>query len=138
MTSIYRNTAAMARENGGQGKTSKAGAPLRKALDVPEPLSLPANIPVVDDDVEMVSPEKLQEKVEEVVGQVPADVADIDGASECNPQLCVEYASAIYSYLRRVEDGLSIREDFLQGCPVNGKMRAVLVDWLVEVHTQFK
>ena len=23
-------------------------------------------------------------------------------------------------------------------CPVNGKMRAVLVDWLVEVHSQFK
>merc|ERR1711913_33520 len=33
MTSIYRNTAAMARENGGEGKTSKAGAPQRKALE---------------------------------------------------------------------------------------------------------
>merc|ERR1711981_298301 len=162
MTSIYRNTAATARENGGQGKTSKAGAPQRKALEVirgnnvipprggtlplkkalavPESFSLPASIPVVDDDVEMESPAKLQEvEEEEEVGQVPADVADIDGAADQgNPQLCVEYASAIYSYLRRVEDGLSIREDFLQGCPVNGKMRAVLVDWLVEVHSQFK
>merc|ERR1711981_999973 len=162
MTSIYRNTAAMAGENGGQGKTSKAGAPQRKALEVirgnnviaprggtlplkkalavPESLSLPALIPVVDDDVEMESPAKLPEvEEEEEVGQVPADVADIDGAADQgNPQLCVEYASAIYSYLRRVEDGLSIREDFLQGCPVNGKMRAVLVDWLVEVHSQFK
>merc|ERR1711990_630746 len=161
VTSIYRNTAAMARENGGEGKTSKAGAPQRKALEtirgntmiaprggtlplkkalgVSEPLSLPAHIPVVDDDVEMESPVKLQEVEEEEVGQFPAEVADIDGASDgCNPQLCVEYASAIYSYLRRVEDGLSIREDFLQGCPVNGKMRAVLVDWLGEVHSQFK
>jgi len=151
----------MARENGGEGKTSKAGAPQRKALEtirgntmiaprggtlplkkalgVSEPLSLPAHIPVVDDDVEMESPVKLQEVEEEEVGQFPVNVADIDGASDgCNPQLCVEYASAIYSYLRRVEDGLSIREDFLQGCPVNGKMRAVLVDWLVEVHSQFK
>ena len=92
--------------------------PLKKALGVSEPLSLPAHIPVVDDDVEMVSPEKLQEveEEEEEVGQFPVNVADIDGASDgCNPQLCVEYASAIYSYLRRVEDGLSIREDFLQG-----------------------
>lgn len=160
MTSIYRNTAAMARENGGQGKTSKA-APQRKALEVIRgnnvipprggtlglkkalavPESLPLPIPVVDDDVEMETPEKLQEveREEEEAGQVPAEVADIDGASDqLNPQLCVEYASAIYSYLRRVEDGLSIREDFLQGCPVNGKMRAVLVDWLVEVHSQFK
>merc|ERR1711981_1449821 len=109
MTSIYRNTAAMAGENGGQGKTSKAGAPQRKALEVirgknviaprggtlplkkalavPESLSLPALIPVVDDDVEMESPAKLPE-VEEEEGQVPADVADIDRASDqCNPQL---------------------------------------------------
>ena len=27
---------------------------------------------------------------------------------------------------------------FTPRCPVNGKMRAVLVDWLVEVHSQFK
>merc|ERR1719500_1736076 len=81
-----------------------------------------------------MTPEKVQE-----VEKVHAEVSDIDGGSDqCNPQLCVEYASAIYSYLRRVEDGLSIKEDFLQGCPVNGKMRAVLVDWLVEVHSQFK
>ena len=89
---------------------------LKKALAVPESLPLPS--PVVDDDVEMETPEKLQEveREEEEAGQVPAEVADIDGASDqLNPQLCVEYASAIYSYLRRVEDGLSIREDFLQG-----------------------
>ena len=46
---------------------------------------------------------------------IPAGVTDIDAAEgEDNPQLCVEYASAIYAYLRGVEDGLSIREDFLQ------------------------
>ena len=73
-----------------------------------------------DDDVEMETPEK--EKVQVVeeedlgVGQVPAEVTDIDVVEDqCNPQLCVEYASAIYSYLRRVEDGLSIKEDFLRG-----------------------
>merc|ERR1712168_705046 len=31
-----------------------------------------------------------------------------------------------------------IRDNFLVGCPVTGKMRAVLVDWLVEVQQQFK
>ena len=46
---------------------------------------------------------------------IPAGVTDIDAAEgEDNPQLCVEYASAIYAYLREVEDGLSIREDFLR------------------------
>ena len=47
----------------------------------------------------------------------PDGVLDIDGVEEdqMNPQLCVEYAPAIYSYLREVEEGLSIRKDFLQG-----------------------
>jgi len=82
--------------------------------------------------------EKEQEK--EVVSSIPEGVLDIDGVEEdqMNPQLCVEYAPAIYSYLREVEAGLSIRKDFLQGCFVNGKMRGVLIDWLIEVHSQFK
>jgi len=88
-------------------------------------------------DVEVESPEK-QEEVEDVP-HIPDGVQDIDTSEDHNnPQLCVEYASAIYSYLRKVENGLSIKKDFLQGCNVNGKMRGVLVDWLVEVHSQFK
>ena len=86
-------------------------------MELKKTLAVPANLLVVDDDVEMESPDKVQEvEKDEEARQVPAEVADIDGGSDLeNPQLCVEYASAIYSYLRRVEDGLSIREDFLQG-----------------------
>ena len=47
---------------------------------------------------------------------VPDGVVDIDAMEDQNnPQLCVEYAPAIYSYLRGVEEGLSIRKDFLHG-----------------------
>ena len=47
---------------------------------------------------------------------VPDGVVDIDAMEDQNnPQLCVEYAPAIYSYLREVEEGLAIRKDFLQG-----------------------
>ena len=94
----------------------EASLPLKKPLAVSEPVHVPlhSNL-VIDDDVEMETPEKMEEGETEA-RQVPAEVADIDGeADHGNPQLCVEYASAIYSYLRRVEDGLSIREDFLQG-----------------------
>merc|ERR1712121_599720 len=44
----------------------------------------------------------------------------------------------MYSYLRQVESQQPIRKDFLKNCHVNGKMRAVLIDWLIEVHNQFK
>jgi len=79
-------------------------------------------------------------EVEEVSSGFPEGVLDIDGLEEdqLNPQLCVEYAPAIYSYLREVEEGLSIRKNHLQGYFVNGKMRGVLIDWLIEVHSQFK
>merc|ERR1711974_207790 len=83
-----------------------------------------------------------KEEVEQETGAAafPVGVLAIDGVSEdkLNPQLCVEYAPAIYAYLREVEEGLSIRKEFLQGMNVSGKMRAVLIDWLIEVHSQFK
>jgi len=68
----------------------------------------------------------------------PEGVLDIDAQDGDNPQLCSEYAPAMYAYLRTVEQGLVIKKDFLKGSSINGKMRGVLVDWLIEVHTQFK
>jgi len=108
----------------------------KKAIQQKKPKVVPPVPPKIlvnhEDDVDM-------EEVEEVVRVFPAGVLDIDALEDQNnPQLCVEYAPAIYAYLREVEDGLSIRKDFLSGGFVNGKMRAVLIDWLIEVHSQFK
>jgi len=87
-----------------------------------------------DEDVEMAEETAVVE-----ARQFPEGVVDIDAIEDqFNPQLLAEYAPAIYAYLREVEEGLSIRKDFLTGCFVNGKMRGVLVDWLIEVHSQFK
>ena len=70
---------------------------------------------IMDTDQRIVEVEQQEE--EEVQSVFPEGVLDIDGVEEdqMNPQLCVEYAPAIYSYLRGVEEGLSIRKDFLQG-----------------------
>jgi len=68
---------------------------------------------------------------------LPPGVADIEREEE-NPQLCAEYTPFIYLYLRQQEQEQFIRKDFLKTCLVTGKMRAVLLDWLIEVHHQFK
>jgi len=68
---------------------------------------------------------------------LPPGVANIDDGDD-NPQLCVEYAPFMYAYLRQLEQQQPVRKDFLKNCHVNGKMRAVLIDWLIEVHNQFK
>jgi len=118
---------------GGPKQVKKLVSGLQKAVrDVPR-------LEIMDTDQRIVEI-KQQEEEEEVQSVFPEGVLDIDGVEDdqMNPQLCVEYAPAIYSYLRGVEEGLSIRKDFLQGYFVNGKMRGVLVDWLIEVHSQFK
>merc|ERR1711872_1188715 len=68
----------------------------------------------------------------------PIGVADIDEKDLENPQLCAEYTQDVYSYLRKLEPSSAVRAGHLLGCSINDKMRAVLVDWLVEVQVQFK
>ena len=69
----------------------------------------------VTEELEDVDMEEVEEE-QVVVRQFPEGVLDIDALEDQNnPQLCVEYAPAIYAYLREVEDGLSIRKDFLSG-----------------------
>jgi len=70
--------------------------------------------------------------------RLPKGVTDIDAEDAFNPQLCTEYAQEIYAYLRQLEKRGALRSEFLSGCPITEKMRAVLVDWLVEVQMQFK
>merc|ERR1711874_731966 len=69
---------------------------------------------------------------------LPAGVVDIDLKDIENPQLCAEYTQDMYAYLRTVEPLSAVKANHLLGCSIHDKMRAVLVDWLVEVQLQFK
>lgn len=67
-------------------------------------------------------------------------VEDIDKDDQSDPQLVTEYVNQIYMYLRQVEKEQYVEKDYLgnkRGGLILPKMRAVLVDWLVEVHQQF-
>lgn len=58
-----------------------------------------------------------------------------------NPQLVKEYESEIYDFLLRKESTpeMRIRSSFLANhTEVNSRMRAILLDWLIEVHYKFK
>ncbi|XP_057580975.1 G2/mitotic-specific cyclin-B2 isoform X2 [Hippopotamus amphibius kiboko] len=65
-------------------------------------------------------------------------IEDIDTEDWENPQLCSDYVKDIYQYLRQLEVLQSINPHFLDGSDVNGRMRAILVDWLVQVHSKFR
>jgi len=95
---------------------------------------------VVKDEEEKVEevPMEVEQSDVDVSSRIPEGVTDIDAEDSSNPQLCTEYAQDIYAYLRQLEMRGAVRPDFLSGCPITDKMRAVLVDWLVEVQMQFK
>jgi len=69
---------------------------------------------------------------------LPVGVNDIDAEDTFNPQLCSEYALETFAYLKQLEKRGDVKSDYLDGCPTSDKMRAVLVDWMVEVQVQFK
>ncbi|XP_011155100.1 G2/mitotic-specific cyclin-B [Harpegnathos saltator] len=63
---------------------------------------------------------------------------DIDEQDEKNPILVALYTNEIHEYLKELESKYPIKKGFLTGQEVTAKMRSVLVDWLVEVHQQFR
>jgi len=109
-------------KNGYKGDQIKVGA-LR-----PEPVqSMPKDLSVLS--VIPVSEERV----------LPPGVKDIDEDDGDNPQLCSDYATETYVYLKQLEKHYTVRANhLLAGFPTNAKMRAQLIDWLVEVQVQFK
>lgn len=67
------------------------------------------------------------------------NVEDIDSEDVDDPQLVVEYVNEIYEYMRLMEKKQAIKKAYLDGKigAILPKMRSVLVEWLVEVHSQF-
>jgi hypothetical protein len=66
----------------------------------------------------------------------PPGVKNID--DEENPQLCADYAHEMYVYLKDKEVDYKVATNYLVGTRTTGKMRTVLLDWLVDVQQQFK
>ena len=65
-------------------------------------------------------------------------IEDIDIEDWENSELCSDYVKDIYQYLRQLEVLQSINPHFLDGRDINGCMCAILVDWLVQVHSKFR
>ncbi|XP_073506925.1 G2/mitotic-specific cyclin-B2-like [Phyllobates terribilis] len=85
-------------------------------------------------DVSMKEEEELCQAFSDALNSV----ADIDAEDGGNPQLCSEYVMDIYKYLKELELKQPIKQRYLEGKEVNERMRAILVDWLVQVHSRFQ
>ena len=92
-------------------------APIEKAPIEKEPIVQKA--PQVNDDTE--KPENL-------------DIEDLD-----DPLMAAEYVVEIFEYLQELEIATLPNADYIEHQPdLEWKMRGILVDWLIEVHTRFR
>ncbi|XP_033329348.1 G2/mitotic-specific cyclin-B [Megalopta genalis] len=65
-------------------------------------------------------------------------VEDIDKEDHENPTLVSIYINDIYDYLRSLECKYPVHKGYLLGQNITPKMRSILIDWLIEVHQQFR
>eukprot|EP00771_Trimastix_marina_P002805 gnl/Trimastix_PCT/3969.p1 GENE.gnl/Trimastix_PCT/3969~~gnl/Trimastix_PCT/3969.p1 ORF type:complete len:382 (+),score=130.80 gnl/Trimastix_PCT/3969:45-1190(+) len=68
----------------------------------------------------------------------PLRFEDIDIADSDNPQAVSEYVNEIYDYLRELEQKHHCTRYMATQQDINDRMRASLIDWLVDLHQRFK
>ncbi|XP_053144201.1 G2/mitotic-specific cyclin-B1 [Hemicordylus capensis] len=115
--------------------TDKATVPVKEENPVPEPVKLESSSP---SPMETSGCAPAEEILCQAFSDVLLEVKDVDTEDAFDPNLCSEYVKDIYSYLRVLEGQQSVRPNYLAGQEINGNMRAILIDWLVQVQMKFK
>ncbi|KAF1873793.1 hypothetical protein Lal_00029499 [Lupinus albus] len=121
-----KSTSAVSSSNGFEN-TVITEDELKSVADQPAPMSLEQSEPINSD------PNQMEEVEMEDIAEVP--ILDIDSGDANNPLAAVEYIKDLHSYYRRVESISRVSPNYMaQQFDVNEKMRAILIEWLIEVH----
>ncbi|XP_056240246.1 G2/mitotic-specific cyclin-B2 [Seriola aureovittata] len=132
--------AAVNTKRRGPAKPSCAQKP-KPALVVPPAVVVKVQAPA--DPVPPVSEESADVSMKEnelcqAFSEALLTVHDVDEEDADRPQLCSEYVKEIYKYLHVLEVQQSVRANYMQGYEITDRMRALLIDWLVQVHSRFQ
>ncbi|MEQ2198125.1 G2/mitotic-specific cyclin-B2, partial [Xenoophorus captivus] len=138
--------AAAAEEPLKKGKSS-AAAPRRAALgEITNFTGAATNIkvPAAADPLpalpEELSDVSMKEELElcRAFSETLLPVQDVDEQDAEEPQLCSQYVKDIYTYLHLLEVQQAVRADYMKGSEITANMRAILIDWLIQVHSRFQ
>jgi len=119
-----------------QEKTLQAEEPPRKKVEV-EKKAAEKQPPVekvstVKEELEVPVADNAKQAFEDAV--VDLDTEDLD-----DPLMVAEYVVEIFDYLRDLEIETQPNPEYIEHQPdLEWKMRGILVDWLIEVHTRFR
>lgn len=81
-----------------------------------------------------------KDAVEETQAEEVSDiVADLDAEDLDDPSMCAEYVREIFEYYSALEEATQPNANYMDHQDdLEWKMRGILVDWLIEVHTRFR
>lgn len=81
-----------------------------------------------------------QEDIEGAQADDVADIiADLDAEDLDDPSMCAEYVREIFEYYMALEEVTQPNANYMDHQDdLEWKMRGILVDWLIEVHTRFR
>ncbi|CAM0903354.1 unnamed protein product [Alopecurus aequalis] len=116
-------------------RQATAAEPAPPGLD---PKNEPITIDSDDDDIQSVDDADMDENELKDASE-DESLMDIDSADLGNPLAAAEYVEEMYKYYWQNEETSCVRPDYMssQG-DINEKMRAILIDWLIEVHYKFE
>ncbi|XP_009635576.2 G2/mitotic-specific cyclin-B1 [Egretta garzetta] len=114
--------------------TTKENMPPPAPEPQPEPPQMESQSPVPMDISGCTASEDV---LCQAFSDVLLDVEDVDAEDGADPKLCSDYVKDIYKYLRSLEENQPVRPKYLAGQEINGNMRAILIDWLVQVQVKF-
>ncbi|KAF7656586.1 hypothetical protein LDENG_00039350 [Lucifuga dentata] len=116
-----------------KAKATAVVQPARPAIQIKAPADpLP---PVAEGSADMSMKE---EELCQAFSETLLTVQDIDEDDADLPHLCTEYVKDIYAYLHMLEVQQAVRPKYMQGYDINERMRALLIDWLIQVHSRFQ
>ncbi|KAJ1703066.1 hypothetical protein LUZ63_002845 [Rhynchospora breviuscula] len=94
------------------------------------------------------SPIPMIEELEDMSGESEVEMEDvsedntlldIDSADAMDPLKVVDYVEEIYKTYRNIEETSCVDPEYMAMQPdINERMRAILIDWLIEVHYKFE
>ncbi|KAL8549936.1 hypothetical protein ACS0TY_008678 [Phlomoides rotata] len=105
-------------------------------LDVEEHKDLPVPMSLEHSEIEMKEKDQMKEiEMEDIFEETGTD---IDGGDATDPLAVVEYVEDLYAYYKKMENSSCVSPEYMsQQFDINERMRAILIDWLVEVHHKF-
>jgi hypothetical protein len=119
--------------------TTSAGSKKEEDLDESENVMPPQNVLVETTDLVKAKSTKTKVDAEEVEEPIVENWLDLDKEDVDDPLMVSEYVVEIFEYLKELEIATMANPDYMDSQnELEWKMRGILVDWLLEVHTRFR